>query len=298
MFRYFGPNNSSVFYIVGMKESLIESIHVSIESGRTGVKIFNIQTPTGNSSSTGTTVRNCYLHLGNGQDNIGIKTGGETSAHGDISNWIFSNVSVYGPGEFNVANVVPGQYAFQNLGMNTLSMKWDGGFVAGCDRAYTNISRDGSQRGNGSCLFDGLGGSKNNIDFVFSWEQAYKIINGRWEAGNMFMIVTNNGAMSHVSVDNLAIHDYNGVNGTLIDIQGQCSLSVINCQLADTEGAPYGSPIKISSGSKYGALNVSGSSFTANQIYTKTGGATFDITLKGNIKLGTGFQSAGLFANQ
>jgi hypothetical protein len=302
MFKYFGPNNSSVFYIMGMKYSNIESINVSIEAGRTGVKIFNIQTTPSVNSSTGNTIQSCYLHLGNGTDNIGVKTGGENNFNGDISNWIFKNVGIYGAAEQDNSGPIdatPGQYAYLNLGTNTLSMMWDGGFVAGCDRAYSNIDRlNRNLRGNGSVKFNGFGGSHNNIDFEFSWEQAYLIENGRWEAGNMFMVVTGSGAMSHVTVTTLAVHDYNGVNGILIDIQGQCSLTVTNCQFADTEGVAYASPIKISSGSKYGVLNVTGSSFTSNVIYTKPGGAMFGITLKDNIKLGTGFQSIGLFANQ
>lgn len=303
MFRYSGPSNTSVFYIMGMKQSVIENIHVSIDNGRTGVRIFNIQTTSAVNSSTGTTMRNCYLNLGNGEDNIGVKTGGETGHHGDISNWIFSNVAVYGAADNDQIapiNAVPGQYGFQNLGMNTLSMKWDGGFVAGCDRAYTNIGRDinnpSAPRGNGSVYFDGFGGSHNNVDFVISFEQAYLIENGRWEAGNMFMIVTKHGAMSHVTINNLAVHDYNGVNGVLVDVQGQCSLVVDNCQFADTEGAPYASPIKLSADvGKFGALSVSGSSFTSNVIYTKTGNTNFTIATSRNIKLGYGFQSIGLF---
>lgn len=294
--NYTGPGGRPVFKIIGLKNSSIENVKIGIAAGITGVQIFDIVTTSAANSSTGVTFRNFYLSLGNGQDNIGVRTGFQSP--GDISNYNFENVSIYGTGQFNTASVTSGQYGYQNLGSNTLSMAWQGGFVAGCDRAYSNITRDGLVRGNGACLFSGFGGSHNNEDFVFAWEQTYTIEGGRFEHGNRFIRVTANGAFSHVTAKNVTVHQYSGVNGNLIEIAGQCSMVVENSTLANVEGTKYSNPINISSGGSYGVLRVEGCSFTSDVVYTKTGNSQFDIHVEGNVKLRDKWQSSGLFANE
>ena len=76
-----------------------------------------------------------------------------------------------------------------------------------CDRVYTNVSRDGTKRGNGSVMFYGHGGAHNNIDFQYGFEQAYINSGGRWENGNKFLLVSD-GAYSSVVLQGLVIHDY------------------------------------------------------------------------------------------
>ena len=166
------------------------------------------------------------MNLGNGKNNIGIRTGKVSGGGADISNYTFESMNrIWWTGWW-----YPGQYAFQNLGHNTLSMAWYGGFVAGCDRIYANRTPDGSQRGNGSVAFYGLGGSGNNLDFEFAWEQAYIISGGRFENGNKFLKITD-GAYSSVVVQGLAIHDYKDQNN-IIEANMACSITLDGVHIA------------------------------------------------------------------
>lgn len=295
--RYRGPSNSAVVKIIGLKGAIFEGLNIAIENGRSNVQIFDIVTPDPARGSTSfVTFNNFYLNLGDGVNNVGIRTGAG-SHHGDISNYNFQNMIVFGGGRAGNPNVaIPGQYAFQNLGMNTLSMSWWGGFVAYCDRAYSNISSDGQARGNGATFFNDLGCSQNNEDFVFAFEQTYKISGGRFEASNRFMRLTANGATAHVTIESATVHDHRGVNGNLIQIDGQGTVSIIGSMFANTPGNKYASPINISPSGKWGALSVRNCSFTSDKIVTSSGNV--DVELRGNIKLGAGFQSIGLFPNQ
>lgn len=300
MIQYFGPSGTCAFKIRGMKASSIEGLHVDLAGNTANRQAFDLETISGMRSITGNTFRNCFIRLGGGQDAIGIRTGFGPD-HGDISLLNFENISIYGTAEHqNVQPVVvtPGQYGFQNLGENTLQIQIIGGIAAGCDRAYTNITRDGSDRGNGAVSFFGFDGSHNNEDFVFSWEQTYTIIGGRYELGNRFIRITDNGAFSHVSVYNATVHEYAGINGNLIEIGGESSVELRNSTFAKVGGGKYSSPITITKNNAYGALAVSGCSFTSDVIYTKPGQSNFDISLRGNIKMGASWRSVGLFANQ
>lgn len=296
--RYNGPSNQPVIKIIGLKGAIFTGLNIAIESGRSNVQIFDILTTQSANSSSFVTFKQFYLNLGDGQNNIGIRTGYQSP--GDISNYNFENMIVFGGGSSNGSQTlaIPGQYAFENLGVNTLSMAWFGGFVAYCDRAYTNISADGQSRGNGASFFNDLGCSQNNEDFVFSFEQIYKISGGRFEAGNRFLRVTANGAYSHSTVEAVTVHDYRGVNGNLIQIDGQGAVTIKNSMFAKTDGSKYSSPVTIGANGKFGALSVKQCSFTSDVIYTKPGNSTFDVELRGNVKLGYGFQSIGTFGNQ
>lgn len=295
--RYRGPSNSAVVKIIGLKGAVFEGLNIAIEDGRDNVQIFDIVTPDPARGSTSfVTFNNFYLNLGSGVNNVGIRTGAG-SHHGDISNYNFQNMIVFGGGRAGTPNVaIPGQYAFQNLGMNTLSMSWWGGFVAYCDRAYSNISSDGNARGNGATFFNDLGCSQNNEDFVFAFEQTYKISGGRFEASNRFARITGNGATSHLLIESATIHDHRGVNGNIIQIDGQATVTIIGTMIANTPGNKYSQPITIA-GNKWGAVSVRNCSFTSDVIVNKVN-PNADVELRGNVKLGAGFQSIGMFGNQ
>ncbi len=297
--QYFGPTGTALFNILGLKQSRIEGVNADLAGGIAGRQIIDVRTTPTVNSSTGVTLNSCFFRLGTGQDNIGVRTGFQSV--GDISNYTFKDVAIYGAAEADNTSdgiqATPGQYGYQNLGTNTLSMQWVNGFVAGVDRIYTNIDRGRTTRGNGACYFDGLGGSHNNIDFEFTWEQTYQIENGRFEVGNKFILVTNNGAFSHVSVTNTTVHEYKGINGVLIEVQGQSSLRVENSTFANVGGTKYSSPILISSSGTFGTLYVQGCSFTSDVVFTKPGTSQFGIQVKDNVKLRDKWQSIGMMPN-
>jgi len=233
------------------------------------------------------------LNLGSGTNNIGIRTGAvygsEAGDNRDISNYVFENMTVFG------TKGVAGQYAFLNLGRNTLSMTWVGGFVGQCDRVYSNISADGQTRGNGSVAFYGLGGSGNNLDFYFAWEQAYIISGGRWEVGNKFL-KTSNGAYASVLIEGLVIHDYTSEN--VIEANNAVSLTLTGVQISKTGGGGlYNSCILLSANGRNGVFNMQNCAISANNLYTKTGTTLWDITALGVTKL-DGVWSNGFFNNE
>ena len=288
--RYSGPSGTPVFKVIGLKGALWEGLNVAIESGRDNCQIFDIQTTVGANSSSFNTFKTFYLNLGNGVNNIGIRTGGVDGGANDgkdISNYNFENLTVFG-------NRVAGQYAFQNLGMNTLSMAWYGGFVAFCDRAYSNISADGSRRGNGAVAFYGMGGSHNNLDFYFAFEQSYIISGGRWEVGNKFL-KTSDGAYASVLVEGLVIHDYTSEN--VIEAANATSLTLKGIQISKTFGGVYNSCILLSANGRNGVLNMQNCALSSNVLYTKTGNTLWDITALGISKL-DGVWSSGFFNNE
>lgn len=295
---YRGPSNQPVVKIVGLKGAIWTGLNIAIQNGRTGVAIFDILTTQSANSSSFVTFKTFYLNLGDGQDNIGIRTGYQSP--GDISNYNFENIIVYGNGRTvgqgptSYVESVPGQYAFQNLGVNTLSMAWYGGFVAFADRAYTNISRDGLSRGNGSVSFYSLGGSQNNIDFEFTWEQSYLVSGGRWEAGNKFMRVRN-GGFSNILVEALTIHDYKAPGGIFeLQVGSALNLESVNVTWTgfDSNGNPtkyYNPVISMTANDtdrpRVGSLNIVNGGFSSEQLYAKSGTAEWNIKVDGASKV-------------
>ena len=288
--RYYGPSGTPVFKVIGLKGAKWEGLNVAISGGQTDCQIFDIQTTVAANSSSFNTFKTFYLNLGNGTNNIGVRTGavdGGANDGKDISNYNFENLIVFG----NRAN---GQYAFQNLGMNTLSMAWYGGFVAFCDRVYSNISSDGTKRGNGAVAFYGLGGSHNKLDFYFAFEQSYIISGGRWEVGDKFL-KTSDGAYASVLVEGLVIHDYTQEN--VIEASNATSLTLKGVQISKTFGGVYNSCILLSANGRNGVLNMQNCALSSNTLYTKTGTTLWDITALGISKL-DGVWSNGFYPNE
>lgn len=284
--KYTGPSNASVVKIIGLKGGVFTGLNIAIENGRTGVQIFDIITPnTAQGSTSFVTFNNFYLNLGNGIDNIGIRTGAG-GHHGDISNYNFQNIAVFGGGGQRGASIA-GQYAFQNLGQNTLSMNWTTGFVAFCDRVYTNISRDRTQRGNASVAFYGLGGAHNNIDFEFAWEQSYYISGGRWENGQKFMRVQE-GGQSNIVVSGLTVHDYHAPNN-IFELLSGTSLHLNQVQVVWTgQGGTPGklfNPVVLMNAPRVSSLNITGGGYSSSELYRKTGGAKWSVTVDGVSKI-------------
>lgn len=281
--KYTGPSNAPVVKIVGLKGGIFTGLNIAIESGRTNVQIFDIVTPSSAQGSTSfVTFNNFYLNLGNGTDNIGIRTGAG-SHPGDISNYEFNNISVFGGGGLSGASIA-GQYAFQNLGTNTLSMSWKGGFVAFCDRAYTNISRDRTSRGNASVSFYGLGGAHNNIDFEFAWEQSYIVSGGRWENGQKFMRVSA-GGQSNIVVEGVTVHDYHAANN-IIELLSGTTVHLDQVQIVQTKDANKRyNPAILLNAPRVSSLNITGGGYSTDQLYSKTGGALWNITVNGAAKI-------------
>jgi hypothetical protein len=291
--RYRGPSNQPVIKIIGLKGAVWTGLNIVIEDGRTGVQIFDIDTTPAANSSSFNTFKTFYLNLGDGQDNIAVRTGLISGGGADISNYAFESIVVMGGGGLHGASI-PGQYAYQNLGHNTLSMVWKDGFVAFCDRAYTNVSRNGSKRGNGSAMFYGMGGAHNNIDFSFNWEQSYIVSGGRWENGKQFMVVKN-GGYSNIVVQGLTISNYHAPNN-LFDIEVGCSLSLDNVFARWSQSNTLGNPTKsydpvininVNKGgrSRIGNLTVKGGGFSSNELYRKAGNAEWNFDINGAAKV-------------
>jgi hypothetical protein len=285
--RYRGPSGQPVVRIVGLKGAIWTGLNIAIEDGRTGVQVFDIQTTSSSGSSSFNTFKTFYLNLGNGQNNVGIRTGFVEGGGKDISNYAFESIVVFGGGKLGQSGeaiTIPGQYAFLNLGDNTLSMVWKDGFVAGCDRVYSNKFE--SRRGNGSVMFYGLGGSQNNIDFEFAWEQSYIVSGGRWEGGNKFMLISD-GGFSNVVVQGLTIHDYKANEG-LIEARVAASIKLDGVFATwthmDSQGNPtktYNHIVTLSASDaarpRAGSLKIDGGGFSANKPYSKSGSAEWGV---------------------
>ncbi len=177
-------------------------------------------------------------------------------------------------------------------------MCWYGGFVAFCDRAYSNINRAASLRGNGSAMFYGLGGSHNNMDFTFAWEQTYIISGGRWEVGNKFLQVVD-GGHSSINIQGVVISDYK--QDEQIKLERACSLIMTAVQIVKTAGGTFGSEcISLFANANYGCLAMTGCGFATagTKPYSKAGTTTWNVTAMGNVKMSGVFSSGGQFANE
>lgn len=307
--RYSGPSGSPAIRIIGLKGAAWEGLHLASETGRNNVALIDISGNSGANSSSFNTFRNFYLNLGGdinqpvgsigrNENTVGIRTGKDFP--GDISNYNFENMIVFGGGRTTSAgaDAIAGQHAFQNLGVNTLSMVWQGGFVAYCDRAYSN--KAGSARGNGSVMFYGLGGSQNNIDFEFAWEQAYLVSGGRWEGGNKFCRISD-GAYSSVVLQSLVVHDYKQDNQ--IEAQVATSLTLQGLQISKTFGGYYNSCVSLNA-PRPAVLNMQNCAFSlapsTQSPYVKSGSGQWDITAIGNVRLNGVWTDAshGFFPNE
>lgn len=261
--KYYGANNTACFDITGLKQSIWTGLKVSM-NGQTNVQCFNIDTTASTESTSFVTFKNCYLNLG-GANSSGWRTGHISGGSADISNYQWENCVVFGS---NLSN----QIAYLNSGTNTLSQTWIGGFVAQCDRIYSNLSIAGtgatSDRGNGSVFFYGLGGSGNAIDFDFNWEQAYTIIGGRFEAGGSFLKTGYGSYNSAISVINVQINDY--TSNYCFDLQTGASMVLDNCRMNKNSGT-WTDLVKLD-GLGYGTLSIRGGCTKATNLYTRNGG--------------------------
>lgn len=297
--RYHGPSGQAAIKVIGLKGAQWHGLKIRLENGRSNCQAIDIDTTSAAGSSSFNSFHDFYIDLGGthgassadarNEGNVGIRTGFVSGGGADISNYNFNNMIVFGNGPRGQSGpplFTPGQYAFQNLGMNTLSMCWYGGFVACTDRAYTNTQFNGTKRGNGSVAFFGLGGSQNNIDFEFGFEQAYFITGGRWEGGNKLVRISN-GAYSSVVIEGLVIHDYKSDNQ--IEAMVATSLTLKGVQVSKTFGGYYNSCVSLNSPGRPAVLNMQNCAFslapTTQLPYTKSGSGQWDITAIGNTRL-------------
>lgn len=298
---YQGANNTALFYIKGLKDSNWTGLAAAIATGRTGCVIIDIDSDNTVQSTSFNTFMDFYLNLGGdddagtaagrNEDCIGIRTGNCTAncGSGDISNYEFINISVFGGNDQGEATTpCLGQYAYLNTGPNTLSMAWRGGFVNNCDRAYSNINRAGTRRGNGSVFFYAMGCSSNNLDFAFAWEQAYLIDGGRFEVGNQFLQVLGDPGPPSISLKNIVISAY-ADQDDIIGINYPSFVSMDNIQIIKGSASSYTSVIKLLSTNNFGTLSIQNSSFslptTSAHPFEVSGGGAWQITTQDNVRL-------------
>jgi hypothetical protein len=267
--RYMGPSNKPVFKIVGLKQAVWTGLKIGINEGLTGVQIFDIDTTPNAQSTSFVTFKNVYLNLGNKPNNEGFRLGHLSGGGADISNYQWENCVVFG-------SKLPGQIAYHIEGANTLSNTWMGGFVAYCDKIFSNRSGIGasSERGNGSVYFFGLGASQNNTDFEFAFEQTYVISGGRFEAGGRFLDVIDHKFHASVTVIGCQINDYEPVDGVLMYMGTAGSLTVDNCNM-NRKGGDFTSMIVLAGTGAKGSLMVRGGAASSGKpFYKKIGNDT------------------------
>jgi hypothetical protein len=329
--RYTGPINRPVFRIIGVKNGSWEGVKLTISTVATqpsdpaaprvstGITAFDFVTTEAANSITGAIFQNMRIQLGGGIDNIGVRFGNENGGNGDISHLKFDGVNVYGNGGLRESGNLPpaGQYAFQNLGHNTLGNVFENCFVSLCDRLYTNVTRDGARRGNSAVTFIGTGGAHNNIDFVTAWEGPTNVIGGRFENGHgRFFETTNDGKYQTITLVGVIVKDYNAPGGYMINLQRPGSLIIDNCTFTNGKiTTKLTKPVRlaannIGSWQSYGNLEIKGGGFytDAQFPYSKEGTTIWNITVNGVGRMGNevvnGSMSAGnmyaigLFANE
>lgn len=267
--RYMGSSNRPVFRIVGLKQAVWTGLKIGINEGLTGVQIFDIDTTPTAQSTSFVTFKNFYLNLGNKPNNEGFRLGHLSGGSGDISNYQWENCVVFG-------SRMPGQIAYHIEGGNTLSNTWMGGFVAFCDKIFSNKSGTGakSERGNGSVYFYGLGGSQNNTDFEVAFEQTYIISGGRFEAGGRFLNVIDHKFHASVTVIGCQINDYEPHDGVLMYMGTAGSLTVDNCNM-NRKGGDFSNMIVLAGTGAKGTLIVRGGAASSSKpFYKKVGNDT------------------------
>ena len=267
--QYMGQSNRPVFRIIGLKQAIWTGLKVGINEGLTGVQIFDVDTTPDSHSTSFVTFKNCYLILGNKPNNVGFRLGHLSGGSADISNYQWENCSVFG-------GRLPGQIAYLVEGNNTLSNTWMGGFVAHCDKVFSNKSGSGAknERGNGSVYFYGLGGSHNNTDFEFAFEQTYVIIGGRFEVGRRFLNVVDHKFHASISVIGCQIDGYEPHDGVLMYMGTAGSLTVDNCYM-QRNGGDFSNMIVLGGTGGVGSLMVrGGAAASAKPFYRKVGNST------------------------
>jgi hypothetical protein len=266
---YMGQSHRPVFRILGLKQAVWTGLKVAINDGLTGVQIFDIDTTPDIQSTSFVTFKNFYLNLGNKPNNDGFRLGHLSGGSADVSNYQWENCVVFG-------NRLPGQIAYHISGQNTLSNTWMGGFVAFCDKIFSNKAGPGAKadRGNGSVYFYGLGGSQNNTDFEFAFEQTYVIIGGRFEAGGRFLNVIDHRFHASISVIGVQISAYEPHDGVLMYMGTAGSLTVENCNMY-RNGGDFSNMIVLGGTGAKGSLIVrGGAASSAKPFYKKVGNAT------------------------
>jgi hypothetical protein len=267
--RYMGESNRAVFKILGLKQAIWTGLKVGIHEGITGMQVFDIDTSKGVESTSFVTFKNIYINLGNQPNNVGFRLGHISGGGADISNYQWENCVVLG-------SRLPGQIAYMVEGANTLSNTWMGGFVAFCDKIYSNKSGLGAtqSRGNGGVYFHGLGGSQNNTDFEITFESTYLISGGRFESGKRFLNVPEHSLHAAITIQGCQINDYETTDGILMYMGTAGTLLIENCMM-NLKGGDFRSMIVLAGNGNKGSLMVKGGAASSPKpFYKKIGSAT------------------------
>jgi hypothetical protein len=305
--KYTGAGNKPVFRILGLKNGNFEGIKLGISGS--GVTAFDVVTAEGANSCTSILFENIRVNLGEGIDNIGVRLGNENGGNGDISHLTFVSVNVYGGGGLRGSGNGPiaGQYAFQNLGHNTLANTWVDCFTAQCDRMFTNISRDGLKRGNSAVTFNACGGAHNGTDYVTSWEGPLNIFGGRYENGHGRFIETGTqGKYQQITVIGAIVKDYDAPGGYIVNIQRPSSLILDNVILINgRSNTKFTKPVRLASSGNFGNFSMRGGGTMTDSAtpYAIEGTTSWNITVDGVAKMGFdsgdgNMYSTGFFNNE
>lgn len=194
-----------------------------------------------------------------------------------------------------------GQIGYLNEGDNTLSMTWMGGFTSHVQNIYSNLSgthyqvgdEATSDRGNGAVWFFGMGASGNDCDYVFTYEQAYTVIGGRYESGGRFMETSYGSHHPSINIINVEINDYN--TDKMFYMRTAGTLQISNCRMIKNGGG-IATLVGLDSSGNYGTLIIDGGGVKlagGGVVYAREGG-TWKVYQRG---LMTFSDDAGVFTN-
>ena len=261
----YSGKGGAVFYIKGLRFSVISGLKITIANGSQNVQCFDLDTDNVSYTTGQITFKNCAATLGNGINNAGWRLGHVSGGGADLSNIQWENCTVFG----NYGKFVAGQIGWLIEGANTLQNTWIGGFGAFLDRMYSNVSRVGaSGTGNGAAYFYGIGASQNNVDYEVANSSTYLISGGRYESGSRFLNVTNSSDAPSITVTGVSIDDYKPTDGILFFLDRPGSLLLQNVSISKgTRPAGYTSSMITcyggGEGAGIGTLIVDGGSIEA-----------------------------------
>jgi hypothetical protein len=285
--RWYGANDSAVFLVHGLQDSIIRNVKVDIPAGKSGITAWDLDCTFAFSALSRVTFENCFVGLNTGINNIGYRIGHISEGPSDISFIQWSNCFVNGGGDTS-ANTIAGQRGWIIEGGNTLNMVWVGGFGAMLEKMITN-KRDGTGNGGQSIFVYGLGGGYNGTDYEFAAIGSALISGGRFELGKRFLNVTGPAA-NHtvVTMQNLEIRNYRPADEILAKFDRPGTLAVENCWIfRDVPNTDHTAAMFTMGGfTGRGSLTISGGAIRSIDYPVTASTDRWDVTLRAVAKLG------------
>lgn len=210
--RWLGGNNTSMFRIAGLKNSIISGlkVHVPIAAG---IIVWDIDTQSTIPSTSNIAFEGDEVDLGVGNNNVGFRLGHNSAGGGDVSYIKWDTVSVYSE---NAS--ATGTRGWLDEGSNTFILNWNNSIGAFLEKMVTNFSDAGAASGSGGSAWTliGCGGTSNRLDFEITASGAYVINGGRWETGNVWINTYFSAPV--LTVTGVMIDSYNNGSSAIFNI--------------------------------------------------------------------------------